>query len=302
VRHASSCTFTGVGLNPPQQTVPCRSGHASALLELGANPYPITRVTTVHMVARNALGRSSRLAHAVVTELGRGAATGTSSDRYGRWSGYVATGGPFVGVSGTFNVPNLAAARHGSNATEWVGIDGAGNGYLIQAGVQQDYDPATGRVGHYAWWETLPDHPTQLAIPLRVLPGDRITVVISRIGSPSGTWWISVVNDTTGQCVSTQQPYAGPGTSAEWVLEAPSTGGLQDTLGRYSPPVAFTSLAVDGRLGAISRNVIEQNGEAVSTPSALTNGGFTVAYGATAPPPRNRRPPAAGNPRPRGEF
>jgi hypothetical protein len=278
-----------VGLNPPQQTVPCRSGHAGTLLDLEANPYPIPRVTTVHMVARNAIGHSSRLAHAVITELGRGAATGATPATNGRWSGYVATGGPFVGVSGTFSVPNLAAARHQSNATEWVGIDGADNRYLIQAGVQQDYDPATGRVGHYAWWESLPDHPTQLAIPLRVLPGDRITVVIGRTGSPSGTWWISVVNETTGQTFNTEQLYAGPGTSAEWVVEAPSTRGLQDTLGRYSPPVAFTSLGIDGRLGPLSRNVIEQNGGAVSTPSALTNGGFTVAYGAVPPPPRPRR-------------
>jgi hypothetical protein len=260
------------------------------VLTLGANPKGEPVVRTVYVSARDAAGRSSRFAHAFVTELasearfpavqGLGAVSPPQVVSSRNWSGYVATGGPFLGVQGTFTVPNLARATGATRTSEWVGIDGRHNGYLIQAGVEQDYDPSTGLVSHYAWWQVLPDHPSQVEIPLLVLPGDEITVVIGRRRG-GRHWSIVVSDDTTGQTFSTRRSYGGPANSAEWVVEAPTTRGVQDTLGSYSPRVVFSSVGVAGPVASVGRMVIGQLGRVVSTPSPLSRDRFAVAHGSS---------------------
>jgi hypothetical protein len=262
-----------------------------SVLRFRANSTGEPEVRTIYVAARDAGGNSSRWAHAFVTQL----ASAVSFPAMRRlpavspppvvssrnWSGYVATGGPFTGVQGTFTVPNLARAFGPTRTSEWVGVDGRHNDHLIQAGVEQDYDPSTGLVSHYAWWQILPDHPTQVEIPLIVLPGDEITVVIGRRGD-GRHWSIVVSDDTTGQSFSTRRPYGGPASSAEWIVEAPITGGVQDTLGSYSPRVVFSSVGVAGPPGAITRTVIRQGGRVVSTPSPLSHDRFSVADGPSA--------------------
>jgi hypothetical protein len=284
-RHATTCDAGGVGFTPSHLSFACGRG---AVLRLGANPEPGPAVRTVFVVAKGAAAQSSRLAHAYVTQLASGArlpamrrlpsVSPSPSVSSHNWSGYVATGGPFVGVQGTFTIPNLARARGATRASEWVGIDGRNNGHLIQAGVEQDYDPSTGLVSHYAWWQILPDHPTQVEVPLLVLPGDEITVVIGR-RRDRRHWSIVVSDDTTGQSFSTRRAYAGPGASAEWIVEAPVTGGVQDLLGSYSPRVVFSSLAAAGPTAAITRVVTRQQGRAVSSPTPLRDDGFAADYG-----------------------
>ena len=103
----------------------------------------------------------------------------TSSDN---WAGYVAGPGPFTVASGTFTVPGLAATPTQTMTSEWVGIDGvAPSTTLIQAGVNEAYDPASNRVMTEAWWEILPDDPTNVLIPwsqLSVLPGHSVYVAL----------------------------------------------------------------------------------------------------------------------------
>src|SRR6185312_14907172 len=69
------------------------------------------------------------------------------------WSGYFAGGGPFTAVTGTFNVPMLTPASGETHTSAWVGIDGADNDSLIQAGIAEEYDPTTNTVYGHAWWE-----------------------------------------------------------------------------------------------------------------------------------------------------
>jgi hypothetical protein len=283
-RHATTCAVGGVGFTPSHSSFPCARG---VVLRLGVNAGTRPAVRTVFVMARDTTGRSSRLAHTYVTQLAsrarlpamrRLAPVSPSPAVTSRnWSGYVAAGGPFLGVQGTFTVPNLAWAPWATRASEWVGIDGRRNGYLIQAGVEQDYDPSTGLVSHYAWWQILPDHPTQVEIPLIVLPGDEITVVIGR-RRDRRHWSIVVSDDTTGQTFSTRRLYGGPASSAEWIVEAPTTQGVQDTLGSYSPRVVFSSAGVAGSPAAISRVELHQGGKVRSRPSAPRNGSFAVSY------------------------
>ena len=198
------------------------------------------------------------------------------------WSGYVEQGGPFTAVSGTFTVPSVAVSSTRTETSEWVGIDGANNTSLIQAGVDEFYDPSTGGANLFAWWEILPAPSTP--ITLAVAPGNVVSVTIAQV-SP-GTWEISVTDNTTGQGFSIQQSYSGPTNSAEWIVEAPTLNQTQETLGVYSPTVTFSNLGLNGpQTGGMLESLIVQNGVTVSTPSPFTPAGFNVAYGAAAPPP-----------------
>ncbi len=204
----------------------------------------------------------------------------TPVDRNDNWSGYIESGGPFTVVAGTFTVPNLVATPGTTTTSEWVGIDGYSNTALIQAGVTEAYNPATNLVHLHAWWEILPDVETPISLALAT--GNQVTVTIGQV--MPGTWAIKVTNDSTGQSFSTLQSYAGAGTSAEWIVEAPTsvvTG--QDTLGNYTPNVTFTSLGITGMATQLTEAIMVQSGIVVSTPSSLTSNGFTVAYGGAVP-------------------
>jgi hypothetical protein len=198
------------------------------------------------------------------------------------WSGYVLTGAAYTAVTGTFNVPQLASAPTDATVSEWVGIDGvsASDPSLIQAGVAEQYSAASNTYLVYAWVEELPA-PAR-PIPLAVVAGDQVTVTISQVSV--GEWDIAVKDDSTGQQYSIDVPYSGPGSSAEWIVEAPTLAatGAIETLANFAP-VTFTQLGVDPVVGALTRVVMYQNGVPVSSPSDLSPTGFTVAYGGVAP-------------------
>jgi hypothetical protein len=197
------------------------------------------------------------------------------------WSGYSVLGGPFTAVTGTFNVPDLHPTPALAFTSEWVGIDGAVNDSLIQAGVDEIYDPATRSTAREAWWEIIPAAATPIA--MSVATGDQITVTIGQV---SGTLWqISLTDDTSGRSFVLDQTYHGPGASAEWIVEAPSAeDGAPYPLGNYDPAVTFRDLRINGAESALSESIMIQDDATVSTPSPLTPAGFAVAHG-DAPPP-----------------
>jgi len=200
------------------------------------------------------------------------------------WSGYALTGGPFTAVSASFNVPKLAPSRGISTTSEWVGIDGVGNTSLIQAGVEEKYNPGGEGVLTFAWWEILPAPETPV-FGLGVIPGDEVMVAINQVSA--GLWDITVADDTSNQSSTLQIKYSGPGASAEWVVEAPTDLAADqiETLGKYSPTVTFTSPQYAGHAGSLTAVSMEQAGTVVSVPSPMDAKGFSVAYGATPPPP-----------------
>ena len=203
--------------------------------------------------------------------------TATSSN----WSGYAMGNGPYNYVSGTFNVPDLYATPGATYLSEWAGIDGATNSDLIQAGVDEYYDPSTGYVYLSPWWEILPAPET--LISMSVSPGDSITVTISQVSGSE--WAIQLTDNTTGQSFLTDQTYTGPGSSVEWIVEAPEVNGAMTTLADYSPAVTFTGVRFNGAETTLTDIDMVQGGAQVSTPSVFTTQGFAVAYGGTAPPP-----------------
>ena len=201
------------------------------------------------------------------------------------WSGYVATPGPYTAASVNFTVPSLDPGAPGQGMlSEWVGIDGADNGSLIQAGVTEVPDPGTtAGFDLFAWWEVLPAA-NQPIMSVTVSPGDQVSITIWQV---SGTSWDIRLTDTTnGQSYTQDVDYTGPGTSAEWIVEAPTDSQTRQQLplAPYSPAVNFSGFSATGGTTAVSEVVMEQEGQQVSAPCALTAAGFSVAYGGTAPP------------------
>jgi hypothetical protein len=204
------------------------------------------------------------------------------------WSGYagVTSGGNKVTyTSARWKVPTVNSIP-GYSST-WVGIDGYNNSSLIQTGTEQDY--VHGQFIYRAWWEMLPASETIIA-SVTISPGDTIDAFVQ---NPSGTSWkISLTNVTTGQSFTTTQTYNGPGTSAEWVQEAPTGPKGVLKLAHYSQ-TQFSNIQLGLNSGAPANLALIYPGEAIamvkgnkqiSTPSKPTGNSFNVAYGKKQPP------------------
>lgn len=228
------------------------------------------------------------------------------------WSGYAETG-TYTGVSGTWTVPAVASSSGSTYSSAWIGVDGFNDSDLIQTGTEEDY--YSGSAHYDAWWEILPASETEISpSSYPVAPGDRMSASIYETSATSSgggrhhssghVWDITISDTTKGWSFSTSQTYSGPGTSAEWILEAPEVGSSIATLAHYTitPPTGtgdfdnagiLTSIVSSGKptytaAGLNYTNdsgVMIQSGKQVSTPgdpdSALS--AFNVAYGSTIP-------------------
>jgi hypothetical protein len=211
--------------------------------------------------------------------------------------------GTFTSVVGSWTVPKVVAPTKKKRANRfsstWVGIDGACNNDLIQAGTEQDWYRRS--TAYQAWWEILPAAETPISNP--VSPGDSMTVTIVQtstkvtvpahgrhgVATTEYLWQVTVKDTTKGWTFTTTQPYNGPGSSAEWVQEAPTIGRRLATLADDST-VTFDHGLVNGLNPALTtagRMVMVSSAYVpIETPSVPNpNGdGFAVAYGSVAPP------------------
>jgi len=224
-------------------------------------------------------------AHAVLSIVVFPTVAGTQMARSSNWAGYVELDGPFTSVTGTFSVPSLSSGMTGTDRmAEWVGIDGGnGDGSLIQAGLNET--PISNNPGQFTiqpWWEILPA--TETYIPsVQIQPGDDVTVTIRQFAGTN--WAITLSDDTNGESFTTDQTFTGSATTAEWIVEALTVNGQIVPLAPYSPVVDFSSLGFAGTSASLEEMLMIQNGSQVATPSATSPSGFSVAYGASAPPP-----------------
>jgi len=207
-----------------------------------------------------------------------GAAPAQIASTSSNWSGYIATGGTYTSVTGTWTVPSVTATASGADAT-WVGIGGVGGTDLIQAGTQATV--GGGQVDYQAWTEILPQ--TSRRVPLNVRAGDSLSVTITE--QSEAQWAIAIVNNTTRETYKTSVAYRSSRSSAEWIEEAPSAGRGIVPLDEFGAIRFSASSAVrDGKtqtlaaLGARSVAMINGARQVVASPSALDGSGsaFTV--------------------------
>jgi hypothetical protein len=141
------------------------------------------------------------------------------------WGGYVArspAGGRvrFSSVSGTWTQPSAScAAGRETFSAVWVGLGGYGQSRALEQLGTNAECTRSGRAVYTAWLELLPAAPA--AVSLRVRPGDRISASVTASGSHVT---LRLRNLTTGARYGTTRHYSSPDTSsAEWIVEAPST-------------------------------------------------------------------------------
>ncbi len=195
------------------------------------------------------------------------------------WAGYIATGGTFTSVSGSWVVPQVSGTGTSSDAT-WVGIGGTTSSDLIQTGTRAIVN-SNGRVSYQAWYEMLPANSQN--IPLTISPGDSITASISR--QSTNQWAISLIDSTTNQNYETTVTYTSSLSSAEWIEEMPVVGNSFIPLDNFGS-VQFSAMSTikDGAFltpaQANAQPIIMVNSlnQVLAQPSALGSDGasFTV--------------------------
>jgi hypothetical protein len=294
----SSQSFAVIFSHNPKS---CARGEYSARVTIGPNPTRGQRTVAFALLARNAASASvgrfyvllaagaasqtvtNSSAPPTTTTPGTTPPSPTDDVQSSNWSGYSSVGGPYTVVKGTFTVPSpVAGTSPRAQVAEWVGVDGtsAGDPSLIQAGVDEQADPQSpGGLDVSPWWEILPATVTPItSVP--VSPGDKVTVTIWQVGGT--TWEINLVDDTTGTGFFTPpEHYTGPGSTAEWVVEATTECRYQcrtAPLAPYSPAVTFTDLGMAGPQKSLDEITMVQGLGTVSAPSAMTPGGFKVTY------------------------
>jgi hypothetical protein len=317
VEHATQCQLQLLSIQSfsvfySHNAKSCASGSYSAHISVGPNPTAVPRTIAFALVASNGASAFTERFYVLLASAAAKAATNPSlptstkapatptipstttvpgttpslpvaSEQSSNWSGYAAVGGPYTVVKGSFTVPSPAEGTPGGDqVSEWVGVDGmsASDSSLIQAGVEEypdPYDPAGFVV--QPWWEILPAAETNITT-MTVNAGDDVTVTIWQVSGT--TWEIRLVDDTTGQGFTTPpEQYTGPGSTADWVVEATTECQFQcqtSQLAPYSPPVSFSDLGMSGAPKSLNEVTMVQGQGVVSTPSALSPDGFTVSY------------------------
>jgi Peptidase A4 family/Putative Ig domain len=231
----------------------------------------------------------------------------------GNWSGYAKTvgqfqPGPFQGAKAGWLEPSVGAP--GGDSAAWVGIDGflVTSSTLIQTGTAQGFADGFLGIGrgsyHYPWFEELPAAETK--IPLPVMAGDAMTASVSpppglqAVPGVSTLWFVTLSDLTAGWTFSMPMPYTGTLSSAEWIMEDPTSCGVFGcslaTLSTFAP-ITFDmgdtvkpSKDGDGNpvfLNDDSVTMIDQNLAVLASPSSpdCDFDGFTVAAGPVPPSP-----------------
>jgi hypothetical protein len=191
------------------------------------------------------------------------------------WSGYAVTGTGFTKALGSWIVPKVNCSKTpNSYSSYWVGIDGYTSSTVEQIGTDSDCSGSS--PSYYAWFEFYPN-PLKV-LGLAVSPGNKIGATVAYA---SGQFTLKISNHTTGKAVKVVKNLSSPArTSAEWVVEAPSSGGIlpladftSASLGTDYTGVNDTNWAVNGKI----TGPISDFGSSVEKITMVTSGGTTKA-------------------------
>ncbi len=243
------------------------------------------------------------------------------------WSGYAIEQGSNLNapttntvsaVGGSWVVPTVTGTTTGYSA-DWVGIDGYSSSTVEQIGTEEDV--TAGRRGgaattsYYAWYEMYPSASVEIT-KFTVKPGDNMSAEVS-YQSTSGrksSFTLTITDTTENETFTTTQSIATPArSSAEWVVEAPSSGrgvlaldnfgtvnftGAWATAGGTTGPIddsAWSAIPIDiatkrSRQDTTSDPPTDSTTPGFNEPAGDSSAAFSVTYGTTqtktTPPPR----------------
>jgi len=197
--------------------------------------------------------------------------------------------GSVTDVKGSWTVPEVTSTQTtNSYSSFWVGIDGYSSNTVEQIGTDSDY--VNGAPTYYAWFEFYPKQ-AYIISTVSVIPGD---VMSAEVTYSKSTFTVSITNTRTHKSFSTSAKVPSARmSSAEWIAEAPSSGGVLP-LANFGA-VSFTSCSatIGSKTGSIGSfapssvyqiSMVNSAGSVIAQPSSLSNDGtsFTVTRISTA--------------------
>ena len=211
---------------------------------------------------------------------------GTSTN----WSGYAAltdlvnpASNAVSDVKGTWTIPSVSCTgvTTSTYSSAWVGIDGYSNSSVEQTGTE--HDCINGAPSYYAWYEMYPK--PGYRVNLAVNAGDSITGEVLYTGN--GKFVLTLTNNTTHKTFSTtQRSNKAQRQSAEWIVEAPWSGGVLplanfgtlNLTGSYAS-ILSTNLVPLGSLVSDKIDMANTDGTIKASTSAITGGtDFSVTW------------------------
>jgi hypothetical protein len=210
------------------------------------------------------------------------------------WSGYAAetnlsapASNAVTQVSGSWNVPTVTGKTNAYSSV-WVGIDGYSSNSVEQLGTEQDTS-RSGATTYYAWWEMYPNPLVQIT-SMTISPGDSISASVTY---NSGAFTLQIRDNTTRQSFSTIQTATAQRSSAEWIVEAPSSiSGVLPLANSGTAKFSGAQATINGTTGAIdnaswqntSIDMVTKSGTVIDQTSGLTDttrpitSSFSVTY------------------------
>ena len=183
---------------------------------------------------------------------------GTSSN----WSGYAVYTTPtssgkkgksksaptFSYVTGSWVVPSVvASASANTYSSTWVGLDGYSDGTVEQIGIEQDW--SNGSPAYYAWYEMYPKWGYEI-VGFPVNPRDTISASVEY--TSNGAFKLTITNVTKNVTFSTtQRSPSAQRLSAEWIEEAPWSGGVLPLANFGKVDFSGCSATMNGHKGPI---------------------------------------------------
>jgi hypothetical protein len=207
------------------------------------------------------------------------------------WSGYAAetnlsspASNAVTKVSGSWTVPTVTG-RTNAYSSVWVGIDGYSSPSVEQLGTEQD-TTKSGATRYYAWWEMYPN-PSVLISGMTISPGDSISASVSY---NSGAFTLQMTDNTTHQSFKTTQSATAQRSSAEWIVEAPSSfSGILPLANFGTANISGAQATINGTTGAIdngswqntSIDMVSRSGTVIAHTSGLTGAGSASSFSVT---------------------
>jgi hypothetical protein len=167
------------------------------------------------------------------------------------WSGYAVNGakGSVSDVTGSWIVPTMDCSTTPTGySAMWVGIDGYSSNTVEQIGTESDC--VNGTANHYAWFEFYPHN----SITIDSFPIKSNDVLSAEVKYSGSTFTVSLsdnnVNNGKPYVTSTKLNQADR-SSAEWIVEAPYSGGVLRLADFNITKFGFNNTSVSGTNSAL---------------------------------------------------
>lgn len=187
-------------------------------------------------------------------------------------------------VKGSWIVPavNCAGTISNTYSATWLGIDGYSDNTVEQTGSEQDC--ISGQARYSVWYEMYPR--ASHTIGMIINPGDTLNAEVSYIGN--NYFSLTLANASTGKSFTIVQKLNAQRQSAEWIMEAPSSGGVLPLANFGTQTFSGAQATVNNHTGTISNSswqydqitMTNSSGTPKATPSPLTpdGSGFSVTW------------------------